>query len=740
MSHTSELSLEQKASLASGSDFFGTQAVGSIPSIRTSDGPHGLRKQESGGDHLGIVKSVPATCYPPAAGLGQSWNEELVARVGAALGRECRAEDVQVLLGPGVNLKRSPLGGRSFEYFSEDPVLTAALGTAWVTGIQGEGVGSSPKHFVANEQETDRQRISSDVDPRPLREVYLRAFKRIVEDAKPWTVMASYNRLNGVYTAESSFLLTEVLRDEWGYDGVVVSDWGGITDRVASAAAGLDLEMPSSGGVGDRALVEAVRDGAIREELVGVIAERVAALAAKGAATPPSRYDVEDHHEIARDAAAQSIVLLKNDGDLLPLSTSAKIAVIGTSAQKPRYQGGGSSHTEPTILDIPLDQMRAIGDDVSFAPGHGTDPTQAERLRDEAVVLAAASDVAVVFLAVPEERESEGWDRPDIELPADQLELAAAVFEANPKTVAVVARGGIVRLAPLTQLPALLDGALLGQGGGHAIAATLFGVVNPSGHLTETIPERLEDVGSFLDFPGEKGHVRYSEGLFIGHRWFDARQLPVSFPFGHGLSYTTFRFDGLTLEETADGVRATVTVTNTGARAGRAVPQFYVSVPGSSVVRPVRELKAFASVEVEAGASVTVSALLRRDDLSYWDTTADRWVLEPGRYVVSVGASSRDLRGSADIEISGDVVRPVFTLESTLGELLADPAGAAVVGQMMTGMMAAAAGPDNAEAPPVDEDILKVMASFPLSRMISFSAGAATAAQLQQLVDAVNAA
>ena len=739
MIDTDSLSLEDQAALASGGAFFTTKSVGPVPAITMADGPHGLRKQAGASDHVGLSASVPATCFPPACGLAQSWNPDLVRRVGVALGQECRAEDVQVLLGPGVNLNRSPLGGRSFEYFSADPVLTAALGTAWVTGVQSEGVGASVKHFVANDQETDRQRVSADVDPRPLHEVYLRAFERIVREAEPWTVMASYNRVNGEYAAESRFLLTEVLRQQWGFQGVVVSDWGGVADRIAAAAAGLDLEMPSSGGLTDRDLVEAVHAGRLDRAVVAGIARRVAALAERAtAAGPLDGFDVDAHHAIAREAAAQSVVLLKNDGGLLPLAVGTRVAVIGRAAMTPRYQGGGSSHTEPTRLDVPLDELQRIAghDMVTFAPGHGGDDPVAER--DAAVAAATAAEVAVVFLALPEQTESEGWDRTDFDLPADQLELARAVAAANARTVAIIARGGVVRTAPLAALPVLIDGALLGQGGGRAIAEILFGLVNPSGHLSETIPQRPQDTPAYLSFPGEQGHVRYAEGVFVGHRWYDARELPVEFPFGHGLSYTTFEYSDLRLQAAADGIRATITVTNTGETAGRAVPQFYAGMTASSVQRPPRELKAFADVELAAGASAEVSALLRREDLQYWDRRVDGWVLEAGEYRIDVGASSRDLRLTGTVTLDGDEIRLPFTADSTIGELLADPRGAAVVGSAMSGMAAAGSGDD---APPaVPDHIVRIMASFPIGRMVGFTGGAMGPEQIEQLIAAVNAA
>ncbi len=740
------LTLEEKASLASGADFWTTKSVKAIPSIMLTDGPHGLRKQGDKADHLGLNASVPATCFPPASGIGQSWNASLISRIAQALGRECRAEGVGVLLGPGVNIRRSPLGGRNFEYFSEDPVLSAALGSAWVTGIQAEGVGASLKHFAVNNQEDDRQRVSANVDPRPLREVYLRAFKRVVEDARPWTVMSSYNRVNGEYVGESDLFLTKILRDEWGFDGVVVSDWGAVVDRVASAEAGLDLEMPASGDASDKALVEAVRNGTLSEETLSRLAGRVASLALKASATEPlDGFDIDKHHALAREAAAQSIVLLKNDNEVLPLKRGVKLAVIGDFAERPRYQGGGSSHVNPTRVDIPLEEIQHIaGEDLlTYARGFSTDDnSDSESLRQEAVDAARGAEAAVLFLGLPQELESEGWDREDIELPADQIALVGAVAEVNSRTIVVLSHGGVVRLAPLMDIPAILDGALLGQGGGRAIAEVLFGIVNPSGHLTESVPERLEDSPAFLDFPGEHSHVRYAEGLFVGYRWYDSREIPVSFPFGHGLSYTSFEFSDLELREGEDGIHVTVTVANAGSRAGRAVPQFYVSVPQSRVQRPRQELKAFESVFLNAGEEARISVLLDRNDLAYWDTRVDGWVLEGAEYTVTVGASSRDLRVSGVIDLPGDAVTIPLTPLSTIEELVAHPLGATFVADALRVI----AGAVNGSEEPADaiagagSDTLKMMASFPIGRMTNFTAGALTAAHIERFLASVNTA
>lgn len=724
-----DLTLEEKASLTSGANFWHTKAIQrqGVPSIMLTDGPHGLRKQREGGDHLGLGDSVAATCFPPAVGLGSSWDVDLLERVGRALGVEASIEKVAVLLGPGVNIKRSPLCGRNFEYFSEDPVVAGVLGAALVTGIQSQGVGASLKHFAANNQETDRMRASSDVDPRPLREIYLRGFQRVVEEAQPWTVMCSYNRINGVYASEDPWLLTTVLRDEWGFEGLAVSDWGAVNDRVAAIAAGMDLEMPSSNGVTDRQVVAAVEDGRLDESVVNQSATRVLDLvrrAHSSAGSVEGPLDVDGHHALAREAAGRSIVLLKNDGAILPLAKSADIAVIGVFAANPRYQGAGSSLINPTRLDSALDEIRSLAEgEVTYAAGFGLRPGESsDGLRDEAVAAASRSDVAVVFLGLPAALESEGYDRDDIELPADQLAVLDAVLEANPNTVVVLSNGGVVTLPFAGEVPAILEGWLLGQAGGGATADILFGDVNPSAKLTETIPLRLSDTPAYLDFPGEFSRVRYGEGLFVGYRWYDARELDVAFPFGHGLSYTTFEYGRITAASTGTGdVDVRIPVTNTGTVAGREVVQAYTSAAESTIARPPRELKAFASVALEPGETREVVLTLRRKDLAYWDTRIDKWIVEGGSYLIDVGGSSRDLRASAEVEITGDPVVLPLSRNSTIGEVLAHP----VAGPKLQAAIASMMGdnPDAAAIMPEGVDIARMLDSFPIGRAGMFAAG-----------------
>jgi beta-glucosidase len=744
------LTLEERAALGSGGSFWRTKAVGVVPAIMLTDGPHGVRKQDGEADHLGIGASHPATCFPPAVALGQTWDPELVERIGSALGDECQAAGVHVLLGPGVNIKRDPRCGRNFEYYSEDPLISGVLGAAWVNGIQSRGVGASVKHFAANNTETDRMRSSSDVDMRTLREIYLRAFQRVVEYARPWTVMCSYNRVNGTYAAENHWLLTALLRDEWGFDGAVVSDWGAVANRVAAVAARLDLQMPADGGAGDADVVAAVKAGRLEQGAVDRAATCVAKLAvrATGGVRPASSLDVDAHHALAREVAGRGIVLLKNDGDLLPLARSGAIAVIGDFAQSPRYQGGGSSHVNPTRLDIPLDEIRCLAGEatVTYARGFTTERSSeaatpredAVSLREDAVAAARAADVAVVFLGLAAAQESEGFDREHIELPRGQLDLLDAVVAVQPRTVVVLSHGGVLRLAPVADVaPAILDGALLGQAGGGAIADVLFGIINPSGRLTETVPVRLEDAPAFLTSPGEHQHVVYGERIFVGYRGYDARRLDVTFPFGHGLSYTRFDYSDLRLTAAQHGVTATVTVTNSGPRTGREVVQLYVGLPTSDVARAPRSLIGFCGVTIEPGESRDVDVRVQRQDLAYWDVRLNQWIVENGDYEFAVGASSRDIRLAATIFVAGDTARPALTLDSTLGEVLFDPvAGPLIVEWMGTAGLAqgGATGPGNG----LGIDMVRMMMSIPLGRIVRFSAGQVSRDQLQDLLNDAN--
>ena len=745
--NASDLTVEEQARLTSGQDFWTTKSVAGVPSIMVTDGPHGLRKQEGASDHLGVSGSVPATCFPPAVALAQTWNPDLARRAGGAIADEARAQDVSVLLGPGINLKRSPLGGRNFEYFSEDPVLTGHMAAAFVDGVQSRGVGTSLKHFAANNQESDRMRVSADIDERTLHELYLRAFRHVVRTAQPWTVMCSYNKINGVYAFENRELLTTILRDQWGFGGLVVSDWGAVADRVTAVAAGLDLTMPFGGEDGDAKVAAAVADGTLHAGDLLASAGRVIELAVKAreaaAAVPGSgAVDLDAHHRLAREIAAQAVVLLRNDDDLLPLRPDADIAVIGALAAQPRYQGGGSSHVNATRVDAPLDAIRLVtGRDTPFAPGYSTGPDAAPLLADEAIAVAGAADTVVLFLGLAEGQESEGFDRTTIDLPADQIALAVRVLAANPRTVVVLCHGGALQVSVI-DAPAVIDAALGGQALGSGLADVLFGAINPSGRLTETLPRRIEDTPAYLNFPGEHGHVTYGEGLFIGYRWYDARALDVTYPFGYGLSYTTFDYDGLTVDPEPDGIRITLRLTNTGARDGREIVQVYLSADDSAVTRPPRELKGFANVGVAAGESVPVSVFIPRDDIAYWDTRVHRYVVESGSYTVHVGASSRDIRLTSTVDVTGDVVRIPLTLQSSIGEVMADPGAAEGIRPITDAMFGVTGGPEqdgeDHSGAALGVDMVKMMSSVPIGRLVDFSGGLLPVEYLQGILDSAN--
>lgn len=737
------LSSAEQAALTSGTDMWHTTAVADIPSITLTDGPHGVRKQAA--DAKDLITGEPATCFPPAVALGSTWDPELVRRVGVALGEEARAMGVAVLLGPGINLKRSPLGGRNFEYYAEDPLLTGILAVEWVKGLQSTGVGASLKHFAVNSQETDRMRVSADVDERTLRELYLRAFQRVVQQAQPWTVMCAYNRVNGVYASEHHWLLTEVLRGEWGFEGVVVSDWGAVVDRVAAVAAGLDLTMPGPDAAGDKALEQAIVDGRLDPAALDTSAARVRALVEKAVAhaAPDATYDEAAHHALAREAAGRSVVLLRNEGGLLPLSTSdTSIAVIGEIAHTPRYQGGGSSQITPTRLDDALSEIRKLTSaPVTFAPGYAVDGSADEALVSEAVETAGGADVAVVFIGTA--HETEGADRDGIDLPAGQLALVERVAAANPRTVVVLSNGAVVRTTPWDRtVPALVEGWLLGQAGGGALADVLFGVVNPSGRLAETIPHALADHPSHLDFPGEAGHVRYGEGIHAGYRGFDARGQDVAYPFGFGLSYTTFAYgeaSASTVDNGAGGIEVRVPVTNTGDRDGREVVQVYAGLPTSRVRRAPRELKGFANVAIAAGETVEVVVNIPREDLAYWDPWLGRWAVEGGGYVLAVGASSRDVRTTVTVHFDGDDTRRPLTAESTLGEWLEDPKGAEVLMGAWAAATAGGDGADNRTSALADPQVFMFLASLPLGRLTAFAGDQFDADAIDRLVAEANA-
>lgn len=725
------LSLDQKLLLLSGRDTWTTHPIAEqgVRSVRMSDGPNGLRAQINGGDALGFQPSEPATCFPPAVAVGSSWDPDLAAAVGEALGREAQSFGIDIVLGPGVNIKRSPLCGRNFEYYSEDPLLAGSLGVGYVRGMQRTGTGSSVKHFAANNQETDRMRVSAEVDERTLREIYFPAFERVVKEAQPATVMCAYNKINGTYASENPWLLTDVLRGEWGFDGVVVSDWGAVHRPAVSVAAGVDLEMPGTRGRSVRELEAALAAGDVDTDVIDRSVERVIDLGRWGGREKqPADFDA--HHALARTAAAESAVLLKNDG-ALPLSPDTRIAVIGEFARSPRFQGGGSSHVNATRADAFLDVVPEIARAVEFAPGFALDMSgTGEALLEDAVRIAARSEVAIVFAGLAEADESEGYDRTTIELPAEQIRLIRAVAAAAPRTVVVLSHGGVVGLEGWhDEVDAILDSFLLGQAGGAALADVLFGIINPSGRLAETIPLRIEDTPAFGNFPGEQGHVVYGERTLVGYRWYTTRGIPVRYPFGHGLSYTTFRTSGFSVEVTGDDtavVRATVE--NTGDRDGAHVVQVYVDASGVGVVqRSARELRAFTKVRVPAGASVDVELELERRAFAYWDVQSADWVVTPGDYRVILGKNAVEVDAEATITLSGDDVIRELTLGSTAQEWF-DHAivGPILLDTLQSDLLRAMAQPE----------ALRLLGTLPMQKIVNLLGESVSAADVEALMTA----
>lgn len=675
-----ELTLEEKASLCSGADFWHTKAIDrlNIPAAMVSDGPHGIRKQESLADHMGVAESIKAIGFPTASAMACSFDRDLLHKVGDALGEECVAEDLAVLLGPGINMKRSPICGRNFEYYSEDPVVAGELGAAFVNGVQEHGVGTSLKHFAANNQEWRRMSISAEIDERTLREIYLAAFETVVKKAQPWTIMCSYNRINGVYSCENDWLLNKVLRDEWGFEGLVMTDWGAMDERVPSLKAGLDLEMPDCHGETDKLIVKAVQSGELEESVLDTAVERILTmvdkyLTARKDIDPASMvhplpssvergYDVAAHHALARTTAEQSAVLLKNE-DILPLQKDKKIAFIGEFAKVPRIQGGGSSHINNTWIESALD---AAGDSVSYAQGFHIDKeTTDETLLQEAITLAKESDVAVIFAGLPDSFESEGFDRTHLNMPANQNELIARISEVQPNVVVVLHSGSPIAMPWLDKVAGVLQMYLAGQASGGAAVNLLFGDATPCGKLAETFPLHLEDNPSYLNFPGNREKVCYQEGVFIGYRYYDKKKMDVLFPFGYGLSYTDFTYSNMkvtvngknaadvdVIKET-DEIVVSADITNTGNCDGAEIVQLYIKNPVVYEIRPEKELRDFAKVFLKAGETKTVTFTLNARAFSYYETRIHDWYAESGDYEILLASSSRDIRLQDTVSITG---------------------------------------------------------------------------------------
>ena len=685
-----QMTLEEKAALCTGASAWSTTPVErlGLPEMIVSDGPHGVRRVPN--IHEMATSSLPATCFPTASCTASTWDVELIRKMGQAIAEECIALNVDVVLGPGVNMKRSPLGGRNFEYFSEDPYLAGEMAANFINGVQSKGVGTSLKHYAANNQEFQRFSIDAQVDERTLREIYLPAFEKAVKQGKPWTVMCAYNKVNGTFASEHHYLLTEILKNEWGFDGLVVSDWGAVRDRVAALKAGLDWEMPGPQDRRVQQVVAAVRSGELDEAALDESVRRILGIVFKAKETPKGgTFDIDAHHKLAHQIAAEGMVLLKNNG-ILPLKGQHHVAVIGRSAEKAHFQGGGSSHINPTKVAVPFNEFKAQAgnSEVTYAEGYPTDNSFRQDLIDQAVALAQAADVAVLYIALPTFKESEGYDRADLDLTEQQVTLIKAVAKVQPNTVVVLNNGAPVAMSEWTDdVAAVLEGWMMGQAGGIAIADVLFGKVNPCGKLAETFPLKLADTPAYLNWPGGAGEVRYGEGLFIGYRYYDAKQIPVQFPFGHGLSYTTFEYSNAKASaenfKDVDGVTVSVDVTNTGKVAGKEIVQVYVHDQKSGLVRPEKELKGFAKVALQPGETKTVSIPLDFRAFAYYHPEYRQWITEDGGFDLLIAASAADIRQMLTVTLESTLKLPcILDRESTVREWLADPRGKAVFGPM----------------------------------------------------------
>ena len=737
------MTLEEKAAFCSGRDFWHTKAIErlGVPSVMMCDGPHGLRKQEGEGDHLGINKSIETVCYPTAASLASSFDRDVMRQLGEALGQECQAENVAMLLGPGLNIKRSPLCGRNFEYFSEDPYLAGEMGASYVKALQSKGVAACAKHFACNNQETRRMSGSSQVDERTLHEIYLPAFEAVVKNGKARSLMCAYNAVNGEFCAENKMLLTDTLREKWGFDGFVVTDWGAVKGRAEGIASGLDLEMPGGPNATGEELIEAVKAGTLSETdldkaVLNILHFVETALAERD---ENAVIDRDACRELAGKLAGECAVLLKNE-DILPLQKGRKAVFIGEFAANPRYQGAGSSHIN---VPHPVSALEAAGDAVTYARGYDAHSSKTdEALLAEALNAAKDAEAAVIFAGLPDAFESEGADRDHMRLPDNQNELIAAVSAVNPHTVVVLHGGSPVELPWLDKVPAVLLMYLGGEQVGAAAADLLWGKVNPSGHLAETWPIRLEDNPSYLNFPGEDGVVTYAEGIFVGYRYYDKKKMPVNFPFGHGLSYTDFSFSNLTADREKLTDRETVTVsvdvTNEGTSAGKAVVQLYVRDVKSTVRRPVRELKDFAKAALEPGETRTVTFTLDKRAFAYYEPKVHDFFVESGEFAVEIGLSCRDIRLAKSVHVEG-TTEISFTIDAntTIGQLMKHPKGAAFIRQMM----GKSNGPsDSEQAEAMGEGSEKIMQQMmfemPLGSLVSY--GRMTSGQLRGLIASLN--
>lgn len=722
------MTLEEKAGMCSGLDFWHLKEVEhlGIPKVMVSDGPHGLRKQDEKGDHLGINDSIKAVCFPPAVLSACSFDRGLMEEMGKAIGREAQANDVSVVLGPAVNIKRSPLCGRNFEYYSEDPYLAGEIAAAFVKGVQSQHVGTSIKHFAANNQEYRRMSSSSEVDERTLREIYFPAFETAVKKAQPYTFMCSYNQINGTFASENKWLLTDVLRGEWGFKGYVMSDWGAVNDRVKGLEAGIELEMPASGGDNDAMIVKAVKDGALEEKILDQAVERILRIIFEYADhRKPQEFTMEKDHEGAQHIAEESMVLLKNENHILPLKTSEKAAFIGGFARNPRFQGGGSSHINcfktTNVLDsVPCDAQ------VVYAEGFPADRDFYDKaLADEAVKAAAEADKAVIFAGLPESFESEGYDRSHMRLPECQNRLITEILKVQPNTVIVLHNGSPVEMPWLGEIKGLLETYLGGQAGGAAAANILYGKINPSGKLAETMPLKLSDNPSYLNFGGGE-KVEYREGIFVGYRYYDTKEMDVAFPFGYGLSYTTFAYSNLKLSmenpTEKDTVMVSADVTNTGKSAGKEVVQLYIRDLTGSAIRPEKELKGFEKVFLEPGETKTVTMELNKRSFAWYNTKLHDWFAASGDYEILVGASSRDIRLTETLHLNSSQRLPMHVhMNTTLGDLLRNPETAEAAKKLIQKYLSGEAGSEAASEAVSEEMTMAMTDSMPLRALMGFA-------------------
>ncbi len=730
-----ELTLEEKASLVTGKSSWETHDVPrlGIPSVWMADGPVGLRKSTG----IDVSESLPATCFPSAAAMAATWNPALVERLGAGIGAEARFHDVVLLLGPGLNQKRHPLGGRNFEYYSEDPLLSGKMAAAFVRGVQSQGVGATVKHFAVNNQEYRRMTIDAQLDERTLREIYLRGFEIAVKEGRPQAVMSAYNRVNGTYASEDPRLLTEILRGEWGFEGLVVSDWGAVDDPVASVAAGLELEMPANPLTPAR-IVSAVQDGTLDEADLDRAVARVLQLVDRQAALGAKPEAAPENHDLAREVAVESIVLLENDG-LLPLAAGSKrrIGVVGPLAFEPRIQGIGSSQINPARLDVPWDHIQEIG----RRHGHKVRSWQAGGRRPGETDLARfldKQDVNLIFAGQKASHDAEAWDRPSMSLADGDQELIAAARASGKPFVVVLVGGGVIDVRPCEGAGAVLMGWLGGQAFGSAVAQVIFGDANPSGKLSETFAWSVDDHPSALNFPGGPRTVRYGEGLYVGYRYFQSFDREVAYPFGHGLSYTTFEYADAhapeTLESLDEGFDVTVEVTNAGQRAGAEIVQVYLRHLDPSLDRPDRELAGFQKLGLEPGETRTFTVHVEAERLAYFHDGHDRWVIEPGNYEVLVGASAADVRATLPLSVTaGTVPRTVYTLEHTICDIYENPAGRAVI-DLITAQFGRPTLSEAAE----DDFFAAILKNLPFKKLVNFSQGAMTLQNAQQLLFLVN--